>query len=328
LGKKLSKEELEKNINEDAVNICIALKKKILEKGDVINIHLNDDDKVVYKDLMENIFYYCKDHLHLHNVPTNNSENFCFSQDILNILENCLKIFDPYCGKIFINYFNVCIKNGLSRNRRINLVNNERKISKTLQKLSARIRYASESLIDSGVIPVNLKDWKSKDITLIAGTGKCTEEEVKKYIIFCKFNSNFGETRKINDSDPIDEQQAADLYKPDIEYFRHKNFLEDAAKIEPFFDKIDENKKPYYRKLLTLRIKKYFLKENLNSIDFRDLNYSYIDKEYAEMLDKDYVITLRYPGFIEIGREFGYANPTQELDRFFEKVMESMKEDK
>jgi len=317
-----NKEKLEAEIN------AIAIEYTTLSKQE------NNDDEIIIlrKQLLEYIFIYCRDHIYFQEfipksdvISSEKYDNFIyfhFSEEIVDILDRCIIEFNLNYGNNFINFWNATLFSYLPKSKRI-LIYDEYKCSGSIplyrKKINNRIKKGSQILVAAGKIHEDNKLWTQEDIDFISQHCHCSINDVNIYINHCFYFSKINTESLIYSDDYDTETDPIKYLKSDEnieeEVINKIGFDETGCieKILSAFSETDDLKKPYYRKLLTL----YFIK-----IGFKNIDFAFIDKEYAGKLDEEYNKSGKYLSFKILGDEYGDSNPTQTRDRFLKNVRE------
>ena len=291
MKRNLSKEELEKRINEDANSYAASDK---------------DEQIILRKRLLENIFIYCRDHTNWQfNVPKDERKVFHYTVEVVEWFEKSIENFVPG-EKQFTHYMNAglatyCPKPKRNQIYKMSMFGEKFSIPAKKQQSFIRIETETMKLMASGILKPELSSWKKNDVGTISQECGVTENIVKEYIIFKSHN--------FVDASMLDTDSPEYLSEGSI---KNSEFDKICETITLIFNKEKSYRRQYISKLITLHF--------VDKIKPYKLDYPFIDKEYAEKLDEEYRKTEKYPSVTDLGEEYGDRNPTQTLERFRKKV--------
>jgi len=307
---KLKKNELEKLINDYAKEYFT-----LMDQED------SYDEKIKLKTcLFNSVFIYCRDHKenlqkHIPKADVISSldkkKNFFFSVELWEWFNNTINNFDVSRYTKFTNLLNAGLKIYMPKPRLINIYNKDKtplNISEKDINMIYRINTKSQNLMALGEIHKDYLLWTQTDIKIISDYCDCSVKDVKLYIDYNYKSKLIRESNNYDNEDetnyPWDEIVRNEIEKNDI--------TKVIDKICSVFSNEKEQRKPYISKILTYHF--------ITDIGVNDIDYPFIDKEYAKKLDDIFIRTQKYPTLEEFGEEYGDSNPGQTLKRFFEKV--------
>ena len=298
-----NKEKLEAEINDIAIEYFLLSK----QDNDIMEL------KILRKQLLEYIFIYCKDFLfHLQSFiykkevtgDSSKERYFYFTEKILDLFNDRIRDFDLDVSNNFINFWNATLKKYFPEPLRKKLYYEDNFISPVSPSVKRKfntIQKGSYILALNGKISSDYEAWTLVDIEAISKYCTCSVNYVEKYINYYHNLSNNLSLKKLESNYGRTEDIVNEL-----------EFNINIDKICSTFINEKEQRKPYISKLLTFHF--------ITDIGVNDINYPFIDKEFAKKLDDVYKETEKYPTLEEFGKEYSDSNPGQTLKRFFEKV--------